>query len=201
MKITGFYDNGGDDGKGFLVWPDSVWLRNGKPMFLPDEEEKYYVCIAPAVKIDKVGKSVAERYADRYFSEVALTAVMLTERSYKLLEEREDPRAADICFDCCILTGNFIEKSFWEGMKNINISFFPLFINEGSMSHEEKLSFSGEKFFREANAAVSLASRRNTLKTGDIIIPQLLYSAYEAEIDTKVEAKAEDVELLRFKIK
>ena len=170
-------------------------------MFLPDEEEKYHVCIAPAVRIDKVGKSVAERYAGRYYREVAMTAVMLNERAFEKLKKEEDPAATDICNDCCILTGNFKDKQFWEGMKNINISFFPLFINEGKVSLEETLPFSGGDFFRMADESVARASRRNTLKTGDIIIPRLLYSAYEADIDTKVEVKAEDVELLRFKIK
>lgn len=201
MKITGCYSNEEGHGKGFLVWPDSVWLRNGKPMFLPSEEEIFKIILTPCVKIDRVGKSVSERYAGRYYSQAAYTAVMLNERAYSALRDGKDPYATDICNDCCILTGNFMEKTVWEKIKNINITFFPLFLKEGCENQDYSLSFDPEKFFSLADEAVAGASRRNTLKTGDFIIPKLEGFDSDAILDTKFEVRAEGVDLLAFKVK
>ena len=201
MKITGFYDNKEGHGKGFLVWPDSVWLRNGKPMFLPSEDEIFKIILAPCIKIDRVGKSVTERFAGRYYSQAAYTAVMLNERAYNALRDGKDPYATDICNDCCILTGNFLDKTVWEKIKNINITFFPLLFKEGSEKQAYSLSFDPEDFFRLADMAVAMASRRNTLKTGDFIIPMLEGFMSDAILDTKFEVGAEGVDLLAFKVK
>ena len=200
MKITGFYNRESQE-KGFLVWPDSVWIRNGKPMFLPEEDEPFFILFAPCLRVDKVGKSVVKKFANRYYSEMCYSAVMLNKRAYQRLHDGKDPYAMDICADCCVITGNFKDKSLWENLKNINISFFPLFLNKGARSVTENEQIDTSQLFEKADEAISEASRLNTLKTGDLIIPELPKTGFEAIIDTKVELMAEDSELLTFKIK
>lgn len=203
MKISAIYKSGQTESgaPGILVWPDSVWLKNGKPMFLPDEDETYHVILALCLRIDKVGKSVAEKFAHRYYREAAYSAILLGRRPYEALKNGSDPLACDICTDCCILTGNFIDKTIWRDIKNINLTISPLLIKERTFQEEISLAFDAEKFQHSCDEAIAAASVRNTLKTGDLIFPSLPTEGFEAKLDTKMEVKGDGSELLRFNIK
>lgn len=52
--------------------PDSALLRDGKPFFLPNfsSEIAYQLCVV--VRIGRLGKCIAPRFAHRYYSEVTL---------------------------------------------------------------------------------------------------------------------------------
>ena len=57
------------------VWflkPDTALLRNNDPFYIPSfSQEVHYECEL-VVRINRVGKSVAERFAHRYYDEVGL---------------------------------------------------------------------------------------------------------------------------------
>ena len=58
------------------IWflkPDTALLRNNDPFYIPAfSQEVHYECEL-VVRIDRVGKSIAERFAHRYYKEVGLT--------------------------------------------------------------------------------------------------------------------------------
>ena len=57
------------------IWflkPDTALLRNNDPFYIPAfSQEVHYECEL-VVRIDRVGKSIAERFAHRYYKEVGL---------------------------------------------------------------------------------------------------------------------------------
>ncbi len=57
------------------VWflkPDTALLRNNDPFYIPAfSQEVHYECEL-VVRIDRVGRSIAERFAHRYYNEVGL---------------------------------------------------------------------------------------------------------------------------------
>ncbi len=57
------------------VWflkPDTALLRNNDPFYIPAfSQEVHYECEL-VVRIDRVGRSIAEKFAHRYYSEVGL---------------------------------------------------------------------------------------------------------------------------------
>ena len=57
------------------IWflkPDTALLRNNDPFYIPAfSHEVHYECEL-VVRIDRVGKSIAERFAHRYYKEVGL---------------------------------------------------------------------------------------------------------------------------------
>lgn len=57
------------------IWflkPDTALLRNNDPFYIPAfSQEVHYECEL-VVRIDRVGKSIAERFAHRYYDEVGL---------------------------------------------------------------------------------------------------------------------------------
>lgn len=56
----------------FFLKPDTALLRNNDPFYIPSfSQELHYECEL-VVRINRVGKSIAERFAHRYYDEVGL---------------------------------------------------------------------------------------------------------------------------------
>ena len=56
----------------FFLKPDTALLRNNDPFYIPSfSKEVHYECEL-VVRINRVGKAIAERFAHRYYDEVAL---------------------------------------------------------------------------------------------------------------------------------
>ena len=51
---------------------DSSLLKDGKPFFIPDFSSEIHYETELVVKIDRLGKNIAERFAHRYYSEVTV---------------------------------------------------------------------------------------------------------------------------------
>ena len=48
---------------------DSSLLKDGKPFFIPDFSSEIHYETEIVVKIDRLGKNIAERFAHRYYNE------------------------------------------------------------------------------------------------------------------------------------
>lgn len=122
MKLIGTYDitdNQGRHTMRYMVWPDSVMIRTGKPVFL-DPDRKSYVHFCVGAKIEKVGKSIQEKFAERYYHETTIFAVFLPEEASDALMAGRDPKACDIVTDYCIIVGdpmdaNKLKTPFLDG--------------------------------------------------------------------------------------
>ena len=56
----------------FFLKPDTALLRNNDPFYIPSfSQEVHYECEL-VVRINRVGKAIAERFAHRYYDEVGL---------------------------------------------------------------------------------------------------------------------------------
>ena len=51
------------------IIPDSSIQKSGKPFFMPFTNERYECRIAAAVRIGRLGKNIASRFASRYYNE------------------------------------------------------------------------------------------------------------------------------------
>jgi 2-keto-4-pentenoate hydratase/2-oxohepta-3-ene-1,7-dioic acid hydratase in catechol pathway len=52
--------------------PDTALLRNNKPFYVPDFSQELHYETELIVKIDRIGKNIAPRFASRYYSEIGL---------------------------------------------------------------------------------------------------------------------------------
>ena len=52
--------------------PDTALLKDGKPFFLPDFSDEVHYEAELVIRIDRLGKNIAERFAHRYYSEVTI---------------------------------------------------------------------------------------------------------------------------------
>ena len=51
---------------------DSALLKDGKPFFIPDFSNEIHYETEIVVRIDRLGKNIAERFAHRYYNEVTV---------------------------------------------------------------------------------------------------------------------------------
>lgn len=201
MKLIAVYTKGNsseeNDGSGMLVWPDSAFIRTGKPLFVPDGEG-WNVFVAPCLRIDRLGKTISRKFASRYYREIAPMAVVVPKRAAAALETGSDPLATDIVADCSIVCGDFLSMEDYENLSNIEMT-----VTSRNLDSQEEMKFtvSLDDFREKAADAINYVSQRNTLKTGDIVATALPQESFPAEYNLVVSAEIDKKELLKFKIK
>ncbi len=141
--------------------PDSALLKNNKPFFLPDFSEEIHYEVEVVVKISKLGKGIAARYAHRYYNEVTV-GIDLTARDIQGRHKKAGlPWDISKGFDGAAPVGTFIPLSSAGNINNIE---FCLKINEKVVqeSNTADLIFSVDEI-------IEYVSRFYTIKTGDLI--------------------------------
>lgn len=168
---------------------DSSLTNSGKPFFLPDFANKFEAIPVVAVKINRLGKSISPKFANRYYSEYAGGIHF---RAKDLLEElRGSQLPADkaCSFDRSLIMGEFLPLAIGQPCdmtmtKNgETVAFFSL----------QPLLHTMGKILQEVSGA-------NTLKMGDLIIPALPEGT-EIKIGDILQLHAGDVTLLTVQIK
>lgn len=93
----------------FLLLPDSAFAKPGNPFFLPDFDDTFHALPATALRIGKVGKSIASRFADRYVEAMAPAAVVIAAGVFSGMRRDGLPWAPAMAYDRSVLTGNFLD--------------------------------------------------------------------------------------------
>lgn len=148
-----------------LVWSfiaDSAVTNEGKPFYIPETTSKVEAFLAPVVRISRLGKTISQKFADRYYSEIAPAVhFRLTDLFNQLLSENL-PTDMAVSFDRSLIYGEFspIEKT--------GIPDFSLFLND-----EKAAELSFHSFHESIDGIISKISKINTLKMGDFLIPAI----------------------------
>ena len=74
MKIIVITGNGND--RCYRLMADSTMLVSNKPFFIPDFAPEFVLHPALAVRIDRLGKNIAPRFAHRYYQSASACAVV-----------------------------------------------------------------------------------------------------------------------------
>ena len=78
---------------------DSSLLKDGKPFFIPDFSSEIHYETELVVKIDRLGKNIAERFAHRYYSEVTVGIDFTARDLQRRLREQGLPWEISKAFD------------------------------------------------------------------------------------------------------
>lgn len=173
--------------------PDSSILKNNKPFFLPDFSDNIHYEVEVVIKISKLGKGIAAKFAPRYFDEVTV-GIDLTARD---LQSRQSaagmPWEISKCFDGAAPLGSFIPVSSVKDMEDLD---FRLEINDKvvqkSNTSDMILGF---------NQIVEYVSKFFTLKTGDLIFTGTPSGVGQLKRNDNLVAYLGDKPLLDFLIK
>lgn len=145
---------------------DVAMLASGKPFILPADGHSYMAFPSAAVRIDRLGKGVRARFAPRYYSEATFG---LNIRDVSLLERmRRDSLPWDeaISFDGSAPLGVFVPANeIFNDYAEIAITLS----DRASDIPSAVMHYSPRCLRLGIDHAIELASRKCTIKNGDII--------------------------------
>jgi len=173
--------------------PDSALLKNNKPFFLPDFSENIHYEVEVVVKISKLGKSIASKFAPRYFDEVTL-GIDITARDIQSRQAAAGyPWELSKCFDGAAPIGTFVPVNTFKDTGDIN---FRLEINDKIVqkSNTSDMIFS-------INEIIEYVSKFFTLKTGDLIFTGTPSGVGQLKRNDHLIAYLAEKPLLDFRIK
>lgn len=172
---------------------DSALLKDRKPFFIPDHLGQIDYEAELVVRICKLGKTVPERFAHRYYDAVTVGIDFTARELQKKLREAGQPW--DLCkgFDGAAVLGEWVSK---EKFRDVQAMHFHLDIN-GQTVQEGRTS---DMIF-SIDHIVSYISQFFTLKTGDIIYTGTPVGVGPVHIDDHMEGWVEDRKVLEFNCK
>lgn len=144
-----------------FIKPDTAVLKNNKPFYIPDFTNELHYETELIVKINRLGKNIAVKFASRYYDEIGL-GVDFTARDLQR-KLRAEGKPWEICkaFDNAAVIGNFLPISYFKNLQDIS---FHLNINEKTVQKGN----SKDMIF-PIDELIAYVSRFFTLKIGDIL--------------------------------
>ena len=173
--------------------PESSLNRDGNPFFVPDFAERFDYDTEIVVKINKLGKNIAERFAYRYYDELTVGVDFTARDLQEKLKEKGLPW--DICkgFDGAAAIGEFVNKSELPDIQNLN---FRLDVD----GRTAQTGWTGDMIFT-IDQIISYVSKFFTLKTGDLIFTGTPVGVGPVSENQLLEGFVEDRKLLELKVK
>ena len=172
---------------------ESALLQNGKPFFYPDFSTDIQYETEIVLKIDRLGKNIAEKFAHRYFSEITVGIDFTARDLQKRCKEKGHPWEIAKAFDNSAPIGRMIPKTAFNNMQNIN---FRLDINGTTVQqgNTKDMIFSMDQI-------IARVSQFFTLKTGDLIFTGTPHGIGPVKIGDRLQAYMEDELALDFYVK
>ena len=177
-----------------LVSPAGI-LQGGNPFFVPDFARCFEARIALAVRIGKLGKSIAPRFVHRYVDAVAPCVLFIASDLLSRLRAKGLPWSQAISYDRCLAIGKFI-KVPPEEMDSIEID-----LSLQEKDGERLSSWNMTDAFPGLEKAICSLSRDNTLKTGDIILLGIPSSGEQVAPGMRAVLSINDEISLKFNIR
>ena len=112
MKIIGFVYS--ESGYEMVLKGDSCLLNGRKPFFLPDWSKEIGVTDCIILRVSRLGKEIAPKFADRYYDAVAPGADFTAVNLLRDAKASGQPWTKAIAFDYSLAIGAFGEPSVFS---------------------------------------------------------------------------------------
>ena len=172
---------------------DSALLKDHKPFFIPDDMGKIECEAEVVVRICRLGKTISERFAHRYYDAVTVGIDFTARELQQKLREKGLPW--DLCkgFDGSAALGEWVQKDKFLDVQRLR---FHLDINGKTVQE----GCTSDMLFT-VDRIISYISRFFTLKTGGIIYTGCPAVCGPVSINDHLEGYLEDRKVLEFNCK
>lgn len=140
---------------------DSSLLKDGKPFFIPDFSSEIHYETELVVKIDRLGKNIAERFAHRYYGEVTVGIDFTARDLQRRLRGEGLPWELSKAFDGSAVVGTFIPLE-----EAGNIGRLPFHLDKNGETVQR--GNTADMLF-PVDRIIAYVSRFFTLKVGDLL--------------------------------
>lgn len=173
--------------------PDSAILKDGKPFFIPDFSNEVHYETELVVRINRLGKNIAPRFAHRYYD--ALTVgIDFTARDLQR-QFRAAGNPWELCkgFDSSAAIGTFVPVERFADVQNLR---FHLDIDGNTVQQGD----TADMLFK-IDDIIAYVSRFVTLKIGDLLFTGTPVGVGPVSIGQHLEGYLEAEKLLDFYIR
>ena len=173
--------------------PDSAILKNGKPFFIPDFAQRFDYETEIVVRINKMGKSIPERFAHRYY-DAATVGIDFTARDMqRSLRDKGLPWELSKGFDGAAILGEWVPTEEIDDIQNVA---FHLEIDGKTVQ-----SGNTRDMLFGVDRLIAYVSRFCTLKTGDLLFTGTPAGVGPVHINEHIEGFLEERIVLSFNVK
>ncbi|MDH6341326.1 fumarylpyruvate hydrolase [Parabacteroides sp. PFB2-12] len=172
---------------------DSSLLKDGKPFFIPDFSSQIEYETELVVRINRLGKNIAERFASRYYDEVTVGIDFTARDLQRDFRAKGLPWELSKAFDHSAVIGEFVPLSEAGDINNLS---FHLEINGNSVQ-----SGNTSDMLFKVDQLIAYVSRFMTLKIGDLIYTGTPAGVGPVKIDDHLTGWLGNQKLLDFYVK
>lgn len=167
---------------------DSSLLKDRKPFFIPDELGTIEYEAEIVVRVCRLGKSISERFASRYYDAVTVGIDFTARDLLRKLSQQGLPWDMSKSFDGAAVLGEWISKDKFLDIQRLR---FHLDVNG-----ETKQAGCTSDMIYKVDEIISYISRFFTLKTGDLIYTGCPTSGFPVHINDRLEGYIEERKVL-----
>lgn len=194
---------------GVYTLPDTTLLKDGKPFFIPNFANPCCIQAHLVVRICRLGRSISERFAHRYYDAVTIGATFTAEHLRQELAEANYPWDLAVGFDGAAAIGKLLplydsNLKISEDEAGVNQYFVPLANDikftlccNDTIIHE---GFSG-MMLNHIDHVIAQISKHYTLRQGDLIFTGCPNHPYEVNINDCITGSIGAETILRFNVK
>lgn len=174
--------------------PDSALLRNNEPFYIPDfSNDVHYECEL-IVRINRLGKNIETRFANRYYDEIGLGIDFTARDLQNKLKDKGLPWEKAKAFDrSAVISSEFVNKN---ELPNLSAIKFQLKKNGETVQN-------GDSSFMlfPIDELISQISKYFTLKIGDLIYTGTPAGVGPVAIGDRLEGFLEGTKMFDFEVK
>lgn len=177
----------------FFMKPDTAILRPGTPFFYPDFSKDIHFECELVVKINRVGKNIAEKFAHKYYDEIGLGIDFTARDLQKVCKEKGHPWEIAKAFEgSAPISKDFISKSELD-LDKLNFSL--------EQNGEVRQRGNVQDMIFNIDQLIAHLSKFMTLKKGDLIYTGTPSGVGPIAIGDVLKGFIEDREMFQVKVK
>lgn len=176
-----------------FMMPETSLIRKNQAFFYPDFSNNIHYEVELVLKINRLGKNIAEKFAHRYYDEIGIGIDFTARDLQAKLKEKGLPWEKAKAFDGASPLGEFLPVSQFADVNNIT---FSLEKNgeQVQLGNTKDMIFSFDKL-------IAHVSKYFTLKIGDLIFTGTPAGVGPVKIGDELVAKIENQQLLKTRVK
>jgi len=174
--------------------PDSALLKDNKPFYIPDFSDNLHYELEVVVKINRLGKNIAERFSYRYYDELTVGIDFTARDLQSELKSKGLPWEISKGFDNSAVIGGFIEKQ--KMSKSINNVDFELKKNNNTVQIGNTADM-----IHSIDKIIAYTSRFFTLKIGDLLFTGTPAGVGKVVINDRLEGFLDNRKLFDFYVR
>ena len=173
--------------------PDTAALKNNKPFFIPDFSDEVHYETELIVKINRIGKNIAPKFAHRYYDEIGLGVDFTARDIQRRLKKEGKPWEVCKAFDNSAVIGNFLPKDELGDVQKIEFHL--------DMDGKTVQQGNSKDMIFEIDTLIAYVSKFFTLKIGDILFTGTPVGVGKVSIGNRLEGYIFDKKMFDFQVK